>query len=223
MLGSHNHNGAAMSTPSIKSTQVIAGVAVVLALLGGAYAIGRSSGPQVDNPPVAAALTESAAQADRDMPAARAPAPQPAPRRDPVQVAQGPVRSAEPVREPTAAERQEQRLAQLCNSCAVVTSVRTETREGEASALGTVGGAVIGGLLGNQVGGGTGKKIATVGGAVAGGYAGREIEKRQKSKTVWIIEARERDGRLRQFERSSDPGLRSGDELRLTDGGFVRN
>jgi uncharacterized protein YcfJ len=41
---------------------------------------------------------------------------------------------------------------------------------------GTVTGAVVGGLLGNQIGGGKGKKIATVGGAVAGGYAGNKIQ-----------------------------------------------
>lgn len=199
-----------MSTPNVKSTQIIAGVAVVMALLGGAYAVGRSNGSHAESAPTA--LTESVPQTDRDAPAAAA-------RREPARVAQTPV---EPVRTPTAAERQEQRLANLCSSCAIVTSVRTETREGEASAIGTVGGAVIGGLLGNQIGGGNGKKIATVGGAVAGGYAGREIEKRHNSKTVWIIEARERDGRLRRFERSSDPGLRAGDELRLTENGFTR-
>lgn len=41
---------------------------------------------------------------------------------------------------------------------------------------GTATGAVIGGLLGHQVGGGKGKKLATVGGAVAGGAAGRTIQ-----------------------------------------------
>lgn len=41
---------------------------------------------------------------------------------------------------------------------------------------GTATGAVIGGLLGNQIGGGKGKKLATVGGAVAGGAAGRTIQ-----------------------------------------------
>jgi len=41
---------------------------------------------------------------------------------------------------------------------------------------GTATGAVIGGLLGNQVGGGKGKKLATVGGAVAGGAIGRNIQ-----------------------------------------------
>jgi outer membrane lipoprotein SlyB len=206
-----------MSTPHVNSAKIVAGVAVVLALLGGAYAVGRSTADHVDNAPPMAAITEPAPQADRDVPVT--PAPAPVSRRDHVRVSQAPV---EPVRQPTAAERQEQRVAQLCSSCAVVTSVRTEKREGEASALGTVGGAVIGGLLGNQVGGGNGKKLATVGGAVAGGYAGREIEKRQKSRTVWIVEARERDGSLRHFERSSDPGLRSGDEIRLTDNGFTR-
>lgn len=220
-----------MSTPSVKSTQIVAGVAVVLALLGGAYAIGRSTANTA--PPPAAALVEPAPQADRDMAAALTPPPtSPAPAvapsptaaattaanaaREPVRVAQAPVeRRREPVRsQPVAAD--------ICNSCAVVTSVRTERREGEATALGTVGGAVIGGLLGNQVGGGSGKKIATVAGAVGGGYAGREIEKRQRATTVWIIEARERDGRLRRFERSSDPGLQSGDEILLTENGFTR-
>jgi outer membrane lipoprotein SlyB len=187
-----------MSTPSVSSTQIVAGVAVVAALLGGAYAVGRSQ-----TEPVAAPMAEIT-----PAPAAK--------------VAQAEPRRAAPTEPVRAQPAPQQRVDQLCSSCARVTAVRTETREGEATALGTVGGAVIGGLLGNQVGGGTGKKIATVGGAVAGGYAGREIEKRQRSTTVWIIEAREGDGRLRRFERSADPGLRVGDELRLTDNGFER-
>ena len=39
-------------------------------------------------------------------------------------------------------------------------------------------GAVVGGLLGNQVGGGRGKTLATIAGAVGGGYLGNEIAKR---------------------------------------------
>jgi uncharacterized protein YcfJ len=41
--------------------------------------------------------------------------------------------------------------------------------------VGTGVGAVVGGLLGNQVGGGNGKKIATVAGVLLGGYAGNEV------------------------------------------------
>jgi uncharacterized protein YcfJ len=37
---------------------------------------------------------------------------------------------------------------------------------------------VVGGLLGNQVGGGNGKTLATIAGAVGGGYLDNEIAKR---------------------------------------------
>ena len=39
-------------------------------------------------------------------------------------------------------------------------------------------GAVIGGLIGNQVGGGNGKKLATLAGIIGGGYVGNEVAKR---------------------------------------------
>ena len=50
---------------------------------------------------------------------------------------------------------------------------------------GTAIGAVAGGLLGNQIGGGKGRTLATVAGAIGGGYAGHEIQKnRQENNTV---------------------------------------
>ncbi|WP_229416056.1 glycine zipper 2TM domain-containing protein [Pseudoduganella armeniaca] len=45
-------------------------------------------------------------------------------------------------------------------------------------AIGT--GAVVGGLLGNQVGHGNGKKLATLAGIIGGGYVGNEIANRNK-------------------------------------------
>lgn len=45
------------------------------------------------------------------------------------------------------------------------------------SAVGIGIGAVVGGLLGNQVGSGNGRKLATIAGAVGGGYVGNEIAK----------------------------------------------
>lgn len=41
-------------------------------------------------------------------------------------------------------------------------------------------GAVVGGLLGSQVGGGNGRTLATIAGAVGGGYVGNEIAKRNQ-------------------------------------------
>lgn len=187
-----------MSTPTLpaKSSQIVAAVAVVLALLGAAYAVGRSQGqePVVEAPPQAAqrlASAEAAREAVRDA--------RPAP----------------------VVESQSQPA--LCRNCGRVTDVHTETRRGKSSGVGAVGGAVVGGLLGNMVGGGNGKKLATVAGAVGGGYAGNEIEKNQKTYTVWVVQVKEGDGRTRRFERSADPGLRVGDEVRLTENGFVRS
>lgn len=48
---------------------------------------------------------------------------------------------------------------------------------------GTVIGAALGGLIGHQVGGGTGKDLATVGGAVAGGVAGHKIQRHRQDRT----------------------------------------
>lgn len=113
-------------------------------------------------------------------------------------------------------------LAALCAECSWVGEVHSYEHKGEGSALGVIGGAVVGGLLGHQVGGGTGKKIATVGGAVAGGYAGNEIEKRSKSYRVWSVRLIAKDGSHRTHEQRSDPQLRSGDVVVLKDGRLER-
>ncbi len=71
-------------------------------------------------------------------------------------------------------------LAQAaCKTCGTVTEVRAVTQKGEGgSGLGIAAGAVVGGLLGNQVGKGDGRKAATAAGAVAGGVIGNQIDKR---------------------------------------------
>ena len=60
--------------------------------------------------------------------------------------------------------------------CKEVTLTKRKPVQDEHKIAGTVIGALAGGLLGNQVGGGTGKKIATVAGAAAGGYAGNQVQ-----------------------------------------------
>ncbi|MDP1645559.1 MAG: glycine zipper 2TM domain-containing protein [Thiobacillus sp.] len=49
---------------------------------------------------------------------------------------------------------------------------------------GTAIGAVAGGLLGNQVGGGSGRTLATIAGAAAGGYAGNQVQKNMQEKNT---------------------------------------
>lgn len=63
-----------------------------------------------------------------------------------------------------------------------ITSIRYVKIEGDSTA-GTIVGAAAGGLLGNQIGSGSGRTAATVGGALAGGvggsYAGKAITSKQ--------------------------------------------
>lgn len=52
-------------------------------------------------------------------------------------------------------------------------------------------GAVAGGLIGHQFGGGKGKVLTTVGGAVAGGAVGNEVQKsHQNENATYTIERR---------------------------------
>lgn len=92
--------------------------------------------------------------------------------------------------------------ASVCASCGVVESVRAVQQKGEGSGIGVAGGAVAGGLLGNQVGGGNGKTALTVLGAVGGAFAGNEIEKRVRATTVYDVQVRMEDGSTRTFRRN---------------------
>ena len=54
----------------------------------------------------------------------------------------------------------------------------TESGSRQANIGGLLAGAVIGGILGHQIGGGSGKDLATVGGVVAGAAVGNQVAKR---------------------------------------------
>jgi uncharacterized protein YcfJ len=111
--------------------------------------------------------------------------------------------------------------------CQDVTVTRQKPVKDQHQIAGTAIGAVVGGLLGNQVGGGTGKKIATVAGAVGGGYAGNKVqENMQAGDTYTTTETRcdtvtdvskklvgydvkyLLDGKEGQVRMASDPGSR---------------
>jgi len=60
----------------------------------------------------------------------------------------------------------------------------------EHKIAGTAIGAVVGGLLGNQIGGGSGKTVATVAGAVGGGYAGNKVQGNMQDKDTYTTTER---------------------------------
>jgi outer membrane lipoprotein SlyB len=102
-----------------------------------------------------------------------------------------------------------QRVVQreICATCGTVESVNAVTRQGEANGIGAVGGAVLGGVVGHQVGGGRGKDVATVLGAVGGGLLGHQVEKNVKKTTVYQVRVRMEDGSTRTVEQASAPAV----------------
>ncbi|BDD94828.1 MAG: glycine zipper 2TM domain-containing protein [Pandoraea sp.] len=145
---------------------------------------------------------QQAQYAPQRAPAQRAPAPQPS-------YAQS---SAAPA----------QRQAATCSTCGTVQSVEPISTQGQASGLGAVGGAVAGGLLGNQFGAGNGRTAMTVVGALGGGLAGNEVEKRVRSETVYRVYVRMDTGKTRYWTYQSAPGVQPGDRVRLENNGLVR-
>ena len=103
----------------------------------------------------------------------------------------------------------------LCDTCGTVQTVQQEKRKGKGGVLGVAGGAVAGGLLGNQVGKGTGNTVATVGGAVAGGVIGNEIQKKMTSKKVWVTSVKMKDGSVKTFEQEAQPAWAAGNVVKV--------
>ncbi len=100
-----------------------------------------------------------------------------------------------------------------CADCAVVQAVTAIERRGEATGLGAAGGAVAGGLIGRQMGGGSGQDAMTVVGAVGGGVAGHHLERRLRSTTEYRVRVALADGRTRTL--SHPTRLAVGDRVRV--------
>lgn len=101
----------------------------------------------------------------------------------------------------------------------ILQSVRpTMVNVSNVSGLGLVSGAVVGGVLGNQIGGGSGKKWARVLGAVAGGVVGNTIESQNSQRSVpgYDLEVYTDEGQfIHIIQTDTGQGFRSGTRVRL--------
>lgn len=88
----------------------------------------------------------------------------------------GRVVSVDPVREAASSPQRE------CHDEVVTRHVPVRD---EHQLAGTAIGAVAGGLLGNQIGGGKGRTLATVAGAVGGGYAGNKVQEGMQERDTY--------------------------------------
>ena len=181
---------------------------------------------------VVAAPSQQLAPGDVQAPAAPAPsnyqpqayAPAPAPAYPAQQLAAAPPPAPvydEPASKP--AKRAVQLAAadngrDWCSNCGNVESVRTIKHRAQGSGLGAAGGAVLGGLLGNQVGSGSGRTIATAAGAIGGAVVGNQVEGNMKATTTYEIRVRLDNGTVRTFNQSKAPAWRSGDRVKIVKG-----
>jgi outer membrane lipoprotein SlyB len=117
-------------------------------------------------------------------------------------------------------DRATDRVARYCTNCATVESVNVI--QGEAGAAGTLGGAAVGGLLGNQVGSGNGRTAATVAGAVGGAIAGRAVERNARAPRYEVV-VRYENGATQSVRYDNDPGFRVGEQVRVSDGVLTRD
>ena len=191
------------------SKTLIAIIAVlgVTVLALGATLIGNRSEAQLNGAVAPEAIVAQApVTAPVTAPAVRAPAPvQPGVDSAPRNVA------------PKAPARVNQ-AANVCQSCGTVESVTAVQRQGKVNGvevgnttigIGTVAGGVLGGLLGHQVGGGSGKTAMSVLGAAGGAYAGNTVEKNMKKVTVYDVRVRMDNGNYRHLDISSAPAVGS--------------
>ncbi|MDN2703371.1 glycine zipper 2TM domain-containing protein [Janthinobacterium sp. SUN100] len=109
---------------------------------------------------------------------------------------------------------------QVCANCGVIEAIHEVNTRAEGSGVGAAGGAVVGGLLGNQVGGGHGRQLATVLGAVGGAVAGNQIEGSVRATRSYNIVVRLDNGKTRTVHQSAAPNWRQGDRVRVVNGGL---
>ena len=102
--------------------------------------------------------------------------------------------------------------------CKDVTVTKQKPVQDQHKIAGTVVGALAGGLLGNQIGGGSGKKVATAAGVVGGAVLGNKIEKDRNSSTQYDVVVQYDAGGSDVFSFSSPPSWQSGDRVKVVNG-----
>jgi outer membrane lipoprotein SlyB len=216
-----------MDNPDTKPTQqrrlhplvaTAAGAVIIASLVATAAVTGlfpkaSSSGAQTDQ----TQAQQDAAQQAAQQQAAQQQAPQraPAPAQQPQYAQQ---QQAQPA--PQYAPQQPPQPA-YCSSCGTVAAISAVRQEGHGTGIGAVGGAVAGGLIGNQFGAGGGRAAMTVLGAVGGGFAGNSVEKHIRSTTSYSVRVRMENGKMRYFTYHEAPPFQQGQRVRVENGTLV--
>lgn len=110
------------------------------------------------------------------------------------------------------------RTGRICHNCGTVESVNRVEVKGEGGYLGTIGGGVVGALLGSQVGKGKGRTVAGIAGALGGAYAGHVIEGKVRKSYHYEILVRLQNGTTQVITSAVEPDFHVGDRVRINEG-----
>lgn len=107
----------------------------------------------------------------------------------------------------------------------IVNAIRPVVLNGSTTTTDVVGtgvGAILGGVLGNQIGGGRGRDVATVLGVIGGGLVGNAVANNANTQRGLEITVRLDNGRMIAITQADDySGMRIGDHVRVISGNGV--
>ncbi|HYC46617.1 MAG TPA: glycine zipper 2TM domain-containing protein [Burkholderiales bacterium] len=100
-------------------------------------------------------------------------------------------------------------------------------RQRTGPGLGALGGAVAGGIVGHQIGSGSGNTAATIGGAVIGGVIGHQVEQTVRNRqgaagVEYVFRVRMDDGSYQTFRKETHDNIQVGDRVRVERGNVFR-
>jgi outer membrane lipoprotein SlyB len=85
--------------------------------------------------------------------------------------------------------------------------------------LGTLAGAVVGGIVGNEIGSGSSNTAGMVVGAAGGAYVGHALENRgRQTSDAYRFTIRMNDGGHQTLIQTSNPDIRVGDRVQIDNG-----
>ncbi len=103
----------------------------------------------------------------------------------------------------------------ICSSCGIVRSITAVSQQGTGTGVGAVLGALAGGVAGNQIGGGSGKKIATVAGVIGGAVVGNKVEQNRNAVSYYEVVIDMESGGQQVFTLADAAGISSGSAVRV--------
>ena len=110
-----------------------------------------------------------------------------------------------------------------CANCGSIESVNVVEVKGDSpNVIGTIAGGLLGGVVGHQVGGGSGKDLATIVGAVGGAYAGNRVENNMGKTKVYRVAVRLDGGSVQSFDYATDPSVQVGTRVKVENGVLIR-